>query len=656
MNSNKNETGPPEPVPRDNNPDEPGTSISITVPEPPPLPPEYEAALHAWLDESVDAHISRWKRGEKPTRRGVSRNAIPDTGNSTKTLETSIKDDMASSSASPTVLNDRYILLRKLSEEAACQTWIGRDLDSEQQLIRLWHYRDGEPDDTARALWNDELRLLYRVCSSRAAEESILLLRDAGIDRDARVFVMVMEIKGRGYYQLADALRERQQHDWLTLAGLKQPTARAYLWKAFHRLAKGVEALHNQHVIHRNISAESIYFDPNGGAETMRLGGFEWSVRLGFTTGSSNTAGITWSTPPEVAAGRQGYSFDGDWYAFGLLIARCFFPLEHLSGNPPEKLGDAIRELVSRNEMGALSELEHHLILRLIAQNADDRLTYAREITWLLQRVHKNLATGAIHDRSDQPLVLAFSSANDYLIVAAHEAGFRPNPEDPDENFSALNQMHVANLKEFLRLELQDARLYPGRDKPGRQPREAYLVGKQLTFLIGQCIDEQSGQSNWDVAFLRSPSDLRTADPDTQRDLRSIPIVAVPLRELRHHLNHQPWDRYLEFDTMDFRNPEIERFHDFLRCTNQLELLMSCAQIFHYRVVERTKRPHEDVLMIEGEPRSFPKFCQIEGGLPELLNREVESGKPDCELVLLTQKPDLNVAYIQYTIYRLLVR
>jgi serine/threonine protein kinase len=613
-----------------------------------PLSAEDEAGLRAWLHEPVEAHIARWERGDPWPRpplspRPASQTAIP------INRMTTPKHDTNPSNVPGTVLNGRYFLVRKLSQESACETWLGRDQDNEYRLVKLWRYCGEQPDETVRALWNSELRLLYRLSSSRAAEESILTLEHASIDHPQQCFVMVMKSEGGGFHRLSDALADRQQHEWLMLGSFKQTDARAHLWKALYRLAKGMETLHRQHIIHRNLSAECIFFDRTAGPETLRLGGFEWSLRLGFSAGSPETIGLMWSTPPEVAEGHEGYSFDADWYSFGIMIARCFFPLEHLAGFQPSVVSREVWAAVDRNEKDALTGLERDLILRLIAENPADRLRYAREIVFILQRIHKNLAAGAIADRDDQPLILVFSPTKDEVVQVAREAGFQPNPEDPAEVYSPQNLLHVANLKEFLRVQLADARIYPSRDRPGREVKEAYLVGKQLTFLIGQFTDNETGQTSWDVAFLRCPTELRMPNADSMRDLRSIPILTLPHRELKNYLDRQRWDRYLETDDSQGRNPELGMFHDFLRCTNQLDLLLSCAQVFRYRVVERTKKGADEVLVIEaGEPRQFPNFCHITGGLPEVVNRELESGKPYCDLFLLTPEPDLHLVGVDF--------
>src|SRR3954462_15547840 len=85
------------------------------------------------------------------------------------------------------VLRSRYQLVSgPVFADAAGQTWIGVDDNDTRYLIKLWQFEGDRPDDLRRALWDAELRTLYRVCSSPGAEDAILVLRDAGVDRDAR--------------------------------------------------------------------------------------------------------------------------------------------------------------------------------------------------------------------------------------------------------------------------------------------------------------------------------------------------------------------------------------------------------------------------------------------------------------------------------------
>src|SRR5712671_1944193 len=113
------------------------------------------------------------------------------------------------------LLRSRYQLVSgPLVRDATAQAWLGVDSDDSKYLIKLWPFDGDRPDNLQRALWDAELRTLYRVGSSPGAEDTILVLRDAGVDRDAHCFVMALEAPG--YELLADALTRRAEVAWLS--------------------------------------------------------------------------------------------------------------------------------------------------------------------------------------------------------------------------------------------------------------------------------------------------------------------------------------------------------------------------------------------------------------------------------------------------------
>ena len=50
-------------------------------------------------------------------------------------------------------------------------------------LLKTWAYEGDEPDRVRRALWDAELRTLYRLGSTPGASDALVVLRDAGLDR-----------------------------------------------------------------------------------------------------------------------------------------------------------------------------------------------------------------------------------------------------------------------------------------------------------------------------------------------------------------------------------------------------------------------------------------------------------------------------------------
>ena len=103
--------------------------------------------------------------------------------------------------------------------------------------------------------------------------------------------------------------------------------------------------------------------------------------------------------------------------------------------------------------------------------------------------------------------------------------------------------------------------------------------------------------------------------------------------------NVRNWERYLPtIDRAISLRASLAQFHDFLRCTNQLELLIRDSEIFRHRVVSIKSDEGFQRIVIEEIPRKrqTAPFCKIEGGMAEFLLREFQSGKRDCHLVILT--------------------
>ncbi len=540
------------------------------------------------------------------------------------------------------VLNDRYRLVRRMSRDTdqfqGCETWIARDDDETPFLLKAWP-TSGEPNLVLRAIWDRELRVLYRASSSAGADASLLVVREAQFDKQSSAFVLLCE--GPGYDTLAIALQSRSDYGWFKSSALKQRDARAILWKGLRRIAVGVHALHAQQIMHRNVSPESVYMDLDDGPESMRLGAFEWSVRVGSTAEKPPTE--SWSTPPEVLEGKGGYTFDADWYGLGMLIARCMVVAEGWRDMPAE----ARRNQVYR-ELGATLSLtgrERDLARRLIEGDPKSRLTYAEEILRLFDEVIASLKLPAGSQES-RPLHLVVAASNTKLVDALCALGFRPDPSKADDvPYSPRDKLHVATLREFIRQDVTGGLVY-GLQQPDR----CVLRGKQVSLLLRPYQDDDGAGATWDFAHVSHAVGL-SAD---ENNFRPIPLEAIAVsvltpREVATARGRgvRSWEPLIpRVDDVSPLARTLARFQDFLRCTNQLDLLMRDGEIAAYEVVR--KLPMEagrDVIEVRerARPRPAAEFCTVEGGMTELLQRELDSRKQHCERVFLTEQDALLV-------------
>jgi hypothetical protein len=538
------------------------------------------------------------------------------------------------------VLGERYWLFLRLSEEVdgggPSQTWQALDGDDQPYLVRLWPFHGDTPDDVQRALWDAELRTLYRIGSSPGAEESLVTLREAGVDRERKCFVMVSSTPG--YKTLGDLLTRRASIPELADPS---PRARRDVWRALERLAQGLRLLHEQNVLHRNVSAETILIDDEVGLRSMRLDGFEWSVRLGAPAHA--VAPVSWATPPERFEGRGGFRPEHDWFGFGTVAARVLLDLNNYRANAPEArfertvraIGEATRQL---------SEIERQLLLRLLALDPRERLVRAEEVIAHIRDLIRDLDSG-VEPADDAPLILAIDPQQQSLVDAAREHGFNPDPEDPLRPFSALDPEHVARLCSFLRDDLRGGQLHV-------VARRAYhiLVGSQLALRIGQfrVVDRGTGieSESWQAAHCRGPADeLRVPEHAAAAsvDLPSARLLVSDVKTVRRQptlrQRAQSWETIVPVVDRGARlRADLGRFHDFVRCTNQIELLMRDAELFGYRVVERKRRHGFERLVVEEHQRVErpPLDFARTRGLAQFLEQERETGKRRADLVILT--------------------
>jgi hypothetical protein len=183
----------------------------------------------------------------------------------------------------------------------------GHAPDGTPVLIMEWLRSSSAKDGDLEQIWRHELRQLHRLAGYPGAAECIAHLNDAGFD--AKGFYLVIAPGQR--HPLQSLLDSAGIDHWL-----KQPRGvanRSRMWANLKLLAFGLEALHSQGLLHRNLDAWAVL--TSGGTEPdFQLTGFEWSMRI---------ASVESSTPrgASMAALRVSDSFLQDWLMFGLLAA-----------------------------------------------------------------------------------------------------------------------------------------------------------------------------------------------------------------------------------------------------------------------------------------------------------------------------------------------
>ena len=259
---------------------------------------------------------------------------------------------------------DRYDLPRRLVQGdkfGRPTIWEATDKVGNRVFIRQWARKRGQDDHDLEDIWRSEIRQLHSLAALPFANELIARLTATGKDGD-------------GFYLVIDGGDDAPLQ--LLLVGQRKPTAltshrmpqyRNLIWRNLRRIVQGIELLHSQGTIHRNIDPWSIMTNFSTTPD-FRLTGFEWSMRIAKTAESAAGPLVT------AARTRETSSFLGDWADLALLIATI---LEI----PPERLADM--RLVPSAVTEHTSAAEIRLLRTMVGLIPIDRL----DGDWILQQI-----------------------------------------------------------------------------------------------------------------------------------------------------------------------------------------------------------------------------------------------------------------------------
>jgi serine/threonine protein kinase len=539
-----------------------------------------------------------------------------------------------------TVLNGRYTLTQRIAmpEVQSSELWEAVDREGECHTLKITPYVGEKPPSEIRRMWDNDLRVMYRLSSSAGAGGQLVVMTDAGIDSTEHAMILVYE--GSQFITFAQVLKDREQTDWLSFKKLRERHVRRTLWISLLQLAKGLKSLHDQKLIHRNVTPEAIWGRRDEGPESLRLSGFDWSARIGHVANSSERS--PWATPPELK--QVGYSFASDWYGFGTTVARCFHKVEHLNHEIP----DALAAAISRENLCNLEPLEKDFIKAITAPDRLDRLQHSTDIPQRIEKIIEALDFGQKTKADGRRVLLYLDHKNSQVIDAARRAGFMPNPDDPFEAFNPASSKHKVGLKDFLTDQLRNASLSWSFDE-----RKFELKCSCLFILGERWMDYgDSKEQSWKAAkaYLNGTTRLLDSVPAKGFDNTYIE-VEVDRREVNKRI--EPGSGYTAWDTFAPKDDKTqgleqdsENLRQFLHASNQFEILLRDAELFKYKIVKVAEQAGSTSVTVEPveEDRPSRKFFKADKKLTDFLKQEWDSAKPDCDKVLLTDTDSLFVS------------
>jgi AAA domain len=176
-------------------------------------------------------------------------------------------------------------------------------------LVKNWPRTKQVEDADLREIWLNEVRELHRLAAYPGAADCIVELRDSGFDLEG--FYLVLDAGQRS--PLASVLERAETLQWLKNPRLERD--RALLWSNLARIARGLDLLHSQGLLHRKLDLWSVLTAGTDQADFL-LTGFEWSMRL--VSGVADR-----STPRSSNSSLSRHtSFLRDWQQFAFLAAR----------------------------------------------------------------------------------------------------------------------------------------------------------------------------------------------------------------------------------------------------------------------------------------------------------------------------------------------
>jgi hypothetical protein len=427
-----------------------------------------------------------------------------------------------------------------------------------------------------------ELRVLYRLASTPESERRLVTLIDAAVDREANAFVLALNVPG--FDQLSNVLLTRNKYGWLS--DMKDTGKRVALWRGALRLIEGLAHVHRFRSVHRAVRPENVFLDVQRGPESLRLGGFEWSVRLGELVKDQPRQG----TPLE----RANASLNADWRDVGLVLAGLFgVSMDAIASDNTERVIRALQELQR------LTEDEKGYLRSLVSANGhgpldrDDMVYGCREIIAFLERPARLSA-------SDRLGVVVSLGSN----LRASELAVRIAETDP-----SVTATDDSALRRWIEDDLSAAEIVGSGDT---ENMSYFLKGRRLPYRLVPFKQQRPGgdsELTWNLGYL-----VRAEYIDERRvTKRSLPapgmIRVYTLRDANASYSEvrqrvRPWGSVLPtpLDPSGESHAHMSFLRRFLQVTNEIERAIRKTEIYPVRLIRcYVENGHEYAIVEERE-------------------------------------------------------
>lgn len=449
----------------------------------------------------------------------------------------------------------------------------GANADGEAVLIKTWPRGRGDDQDL-EAVWSHELRQLHRLAGYPGAGDLMPPLIDAGID--TRGYHLVLSPGQRR--PLSTLLGRGAQGHWLRQP--RFPANRARMWGNLRRVAQGLDLLHDQGLLHRNLDEWSVL---TAGSEEpdFQLTGFEWSMRI---IGPAPKAQARRRAGPEIS------SFDQDWLLYGLLAAR-------LLDARPERLtafGVSASDVAEH-----LSAAEVRLLRNIIGVDKLERLDGSVVIS-RIDEVLSDLAAETAGREAKLNLVFSLNPRSNL------SAAIRTASNNEIETHDADAQIR------FLEADLAEAPLLQAIQLHNQSNTRLLLQGHQLAYWISEYrLPRQGATPSWEFAYCDATASQAPA-PVSVKARRSLDASALELLTASEAADKFPrvrgrvrtWEE-LRADLLGKarRDGPEDEIHRALVLTLFLDALFGATEVFPVEVESFDEAPSGDGVTLKLRPR-----------------------------------------------------
>jgi hypothetical protein len=364
-------------------------------------------------------------------------------------------------------------------------------------IIKTWPRNPRIDDKDLHEVWRNETRQLHRLAGYPGTSDYIAELRAALFDEQG--FYLIINPGQR--VPLETLIRENSYRSLKTPRSLKN---RRLTWENLLRLAKGLELLHLQGLLHRNLTTWSIL---TADTETpdFQLTGFEWSMRL--TDSEKKT-----TEKIRLQHFDNTHSFIKDWQQFGEVSAT----LLGLSYSRLTNLKIPNHE-ISEN----FSAEEGRLIRELQGFIKTDRI----DGKYIITKIEKILLEiDSIVQNKEQTFGVVFPLGSNSRIASLIRQASRESIDIDDE----------AEQLSFIKSDLRNPTFQSMKSTSSLSGYKLCLRGDLLTYTI-DAYRRQGSQPSWDFSYCTSV-EFSSRVPNTiqqQISLSGNSLYILTLSEMR---------------------------------------------------------------------------------------------------------------------------